>query len=120
MAWSKLSGAPGSALHSLRPVFARRVDLGLHLARMTPILPLAVHAVIRSQRRDPDVVLRNRLPLIFASQAKPRVHGCRRRRDLQDAAARNQPLNFPYFPSVFRSDAAGAVGERGRLVESHA
>ena len=50
--------------------------------------------MLDAERRDPQVVLGNRLAIFFETKAKPCIHGGRRCGDVQDAAARSQPLHF--------------------------
>jgi hypothetical protein len=47
-----------------------------------------------AERRDPKVVLWNRLALFFETKAKSGIHGRRHGRDVQNAASVNQPFNF--------------------------
>ena len=50
--------------------------------------------MLDAQRRDPEIVLGNRLALLFKSKPEPRIHRGRSRRDVQDLASGHEHFDF--------------------------
>jgi len=56
--------------------------------------------MLYAQGRDPEVVFRNGLALLFEVESKPRLHFGGHIRNVQHAAAGYQPLYLPSLPRL--------------------
>jgi len=52
------------------------------------------HLMFDAQRRNPEIILWNRLAFPFQVKSQSGIHGRRCRRDVQDAASIGQPFDF--------------------------